>query len=58
MANFICKLFKKRKYMKALSENTFLLSDTHFGNEYIFLATRRCRDFPSVKACDEAIINN
>jgi hypothetical protein len=44
--------------MKILSENTFLLSDTHFGNKYIFLTTRRCRDFPSVKACDEAIINN
>lgn len=44
--------------MKILSENTFLFSDPHFGNEYIFLTTRRCQDFPSVKACDEAIINN
>lgn len=44
--------------MKTLSENTFLLSDTHFSNTDIFLTTRRCQDFPSVKACDEAIINN
>lgn len=44
--------------MQILSDNTFLFSDTNFGNKNIFLTTRRCRDFPLVKTCDQAIIEN